>query len=50
MSAMLCNECSGLVDTDADADSLYVEGYDCLCKACRHSMNKPSEFEREGER
>lgn len=45
MSCMRCDKCSGIVDTDFDPDSLYVNGRDCLCKWCRNSDNEPSEFE-----
>lgn len=45
MSAMLCDQCTGLVDTDRDPDSLYVQGRECLCKGCRNDGDEPSEFE-----
>lgn len=45
MSAMLCNVCGSLVDTDADPDSLYVKGRECLCQYCRSSLDEPSQFE-----
>jgi hypothetical protein len=45
MSAMLCDECGRLTDTDEDPDSLYVKGHECLCKWCRYDLSQPSEFE-----
>lgn len=46
MSCMRCDSCGVIVDTDFDADSLYVSGAECLCKWCRYEENRPSEFER----
>ncbi len=45
MSAMLCDHCDALVDTDADPDSLYVKDRACLCKSCRNRLDEPSELE-----
>lgn len=47
MSAMLCDCCGNLVDTDADPDSLYVAKRECLCVGCRNELDEPSEFEAE---
>lgn len=47
MSAMLCDCCRGLVNTDADPDSLYVKGRTCLCHGCRNELDEPSEFEED---
>ena len=47
MSAMLCDVCSKLVDTDTDPDSLYVKGRECLCHGCRTELAEPSEFEED---
>lgn len=45
MSAMLCDCCGNLVDTDTDPDSLYVPKRACLCHGCRNELDEPSEFE-----
>lgn len=47
MSCLFCDNCEQLTDTDDDPDSLYVPGWECLCKWCRDGLEEPSEFEAE---
>lgn len=47
MSAMCCEFCRRLVDTDFDPDSLYVRDHDgeCVCRSCRNDRDLRTEFD-----